>query len=225
MTRGGNSSGAKYPNKYLSSVEVRDCLQTQIVQPVVNSSRMVCAFRLIWRGTDGYCDQIWENIAEYHQLANNIVKAVPGVDFFVSSVSATASWKYHKKEKTVQIFPAIAFWVVTEVEDFCRFQCQLLREVDQNRFGASAKLLNAENPSRGQAYADTICKTLFTVMKDVQGNYVETRMETISPSGDTALPIVTVCIRESSNGDFFNDMYLGYTKLAALISRSSLETI
>ena len=161
-----------YPRPMMTNKRFMLSLVHCIVEPVWQANWTACAFRMQWRNDADQAQSVWDNIVSYQSQMDDIIKAVDGISLFVSSITATTSSQYHKPDHPRVIVPALAYWLAVPLEEFNQLTENLFRNLNCNNVGASVKQLVCDNTSM-----DGISKTLFMVLKDTNGIFIEKKAD------------------------------------------------
>ena len=102
----------RYPNQAISSNwKLHRILEDYLVSPAIKHHLYILAFRVVWRHDDNV-EPVWLEIVKHHQVLDGIVKNMPGLAFFLSSVSGTRVMNYKSGCRSSAISPALAYYVV-----------------------------------------------------------------------------------------------------------------
>lgn len=166
----------KLPEASLKSAAVRKAVIHHLVRPVFSVKRNFLAFRLVWsKKRYANVHYIWRNICSYQADINSALKGIDGVEFFISTITATFSLP------SKDVSPALAFWVALNsemVEDLAIYNV-----MRNNSLGAELRLLNSRKEAKdGKPEADREGYLVGMVLKDHQPGYVSDMLKQILPA-------------------------------------------
>lgn len=129
--------------------------------------------RLTWSGKEWPEDKLgllWQNIPSYQEAASKQVQQIPGVDYFISSLTATASFA---SGKPTSVNPGIAFWIVTDAQ----FTNELLlfTRLRKNPFGAALRMITMKKTTTCEEVRQL--NNLAITLKDSCYGYIQQRIE------------------------------------------------
>ena len=157
----------KLPENALSSGAVRTGLSEYLVKPLHRDERRYLAFRLMWNSKHvDEVDTIWNNITYYQQDVCRQLTSVPGVDFFLSDITATTT------RATRVVHPGLAFWVAIDPD--LTSEIQIYTAMRNNVFHADLKLMS--NTQTDLLETDRQIKNLGLAVKDFGPGYVQSRV-------------------------------------------------
>ena len=170
---------SRYPLNNLQCTVLKTALSRDLVTPVVCRGDLARAFRVVWREASyDSLEAAWHTIALQRRKCDAVVRAHPGVEFFVSSITGMFTKGSSKGYKPRAVFPAISYWMVTSpdgddggdsrAEVMCR-----LREVCAR---VEIKPITAQRRPVPDSVAD-ISAPLYVVLKDHNSGYIRRRLE------------------------------------------------
>ena len=143
----------------------------------MSEERKFCAFRLVWIGKAcPNLEEVWSNIVHYQQNTDSRLQMIPGIEFFLSAVTATVTVTAGVAEKDVK--PALAYWVGGRVDALQ--DAQLYISMRSNTFGATLKLMThktARNEHERQL------NNLAMAVKDFGQGFVQSKVNSVSGGG------------------------------------------
>ena len=172
----------------VTSGEVQHLLATRFVNPVTAAGHVVAGLRLIWRGNMDVRSATWRKLAQFQQQVDAELKEVEGLAMFVSAISGTVSKHQNLPGKPVDIFPALAYWVVLTHPNHQKLVYALM---SQNPLGAAMRTLTTRKCVDGNRGLDLLC----TVLKDYNSGFIH---EKIGTTAGTTQPLVRVCVRDQT---------------------------
>lgn len=153
------------PQNTLAS-QVRGKINLELVQPLLQEDVKYLAFRLVWNQREHQnTETIWANMFEFQRQMCRQLMTVPGVYFFICSITAT------KTGTTGDIHPGLGFWVVADPYQI--IDCQVYTMIRNNGFGAELKILKQRSTDQldhGQVHSLSI------ILKDMGVGYVSKKL-------------------------------------------------
>ena len=159
----------KLPGK-LQSAHIKASLSENIVQPLLQDGLNYLTFRLMWTNKDNHAEAVWKYITQYQQGLCEQIKMMPGVVFFISSITATVTMA------TRTVHPGIAFWIATDPNIVKEYQ--IYTALRNNGFGAELKIVT---PRNANSEVDRQLQNLSTTVKDFGPGYVQDKMNVVCP--------------------------------------------
>ncbi len=167
-----NRSG-RHPNHTVTSASARDCLKTQLVEPVVSLGFNVQAVRITWKSPNDM-ETIWARITEIQNSLDAAVNTIRGVKMVISTINGLYTHTLKAGELPKNVRPAIAYWIV---HDNCdpNVAMQAIRQ-------GTAEFHWTEVDVRA-IYRESLvtvkdcCSALFSAMKDYNSRWVSNKVE------------------------------------------------
>jgi len=162
----------KYPSNNLSSKPIKDSLAEHLVIPTVSSSCAIYACRMVWRNdNEEENDANWLDIVSKRLHIDSIIRALPGIGYFVSAITAIFNKPSRKGDVPKFIYPAVAYWIVSAGGTLA--QQQLWGALQTACPNAEVRLLGRSAPLESQQAASS---ALHIVLKDHNSGYVRQRL-------------------------------------------------
>ena len=146
---------------------MRNALSQHLVQPVLHPQRKLMAFRLVW--TSKQCsntEEIWQKIIGYQKAASDQMKLIPGIEFFICTITATTSTG---KVKTIN--PALGFWVA--IDTSLVHESQIYISMRNNGFGAELKIMTHKSV---QNELELHVHNLSMIVKDYVPGFIQNKV-------------------------------------------------
>ena len=135
------------------------------------------AFRLVWtKRQRTNTESVWPNLPSYQQTACEQLKQLPGVEFFLSSITATTI----AQNKTVN--PGLAFWVA--LNQFEVHESLVYITMRNNEYGADLKIMTHKS---GQNEYEQHVHNLSLLVKDYGPGFVQTKVASALGPGEQYL--------------------------------------
>ena len=170
-------SSSRYPLNNLQCPMLKEALSRELVTPVVRRGDVTRTFRIIWREMGDSLMAAWDSIALQRRRCDAVVRALPNVEFYVSSITGVftkGSWKGFKPSA---IFPAISYWMVTTPDvDIGDVRAQVMRRLQDVNARAQFKPITAQRRLPSDTVAD-LSAPLYVVLKDHNSGYIHRRLE------------------------------------------------
>lgn len=201
------------PEAKLNSPHVRSILKTCIIDQLITMENMqFVTFRMVWvRRDDAERDLVWNSIFDIQQEFCNILKGLPGLHFFLSSVTAT--WT----KATKRIHPAVVFWAAKD--PFALEDLQMYSSLRNKSFGSELKFVNM----KGANAADFQLNHLCIALKDFGPGWVQQKLD-YTVGNQSYLRDRIYCKKGTDSFDFFSIFENAVYKLGSHGLNIHLET-
>ena len=184
---------SRYPNNVLYPISAKTALLQHLVTPVVATKANALAFRVVWRG-EHWNTEAWQNILNYRECCDEIVRRAPGVQFFVSCITSIYNKPQQKGALPACFYPAVAYWTVfNETFQYDQLAATISQHVDF-----------PEIKTIGRSCAPNVglnASGLFMALKDHNGGFIRAKLaECLAASGMTEGQIENARIVRVSKG-------------------------
>ena len=194
---------------------MKKALASYLVRPLVQQARRMMAFRLVW--TSKLCrdtQSIWPNMRYFQKAACDLLQEFPGVEFFLSSITATTS-----VGKVKSVNPGLAFWVAIDTRT--GHESQVYLTMRNSRLGAELKILTHKSvPSE----VDLQVHYLSIVLKDYGPGFVETKVASTLGPGEQYLRDRVYMRAAQPDADYLQKLLLAQEALCNLGLQMHVET-
>ena len=159
----GSSTDAAVPASALYSKPVRTVLAERLVGPVLQQCWGVTAVRFNWPFDHATTQLAWQQIVQWRESLDAVIRAVPDCVYFVSAVTATVS--------NGKVLPAVGYWIVmrSAISD-CKL---LMAHLTANKLSAKPKLLLQPYQKSEKDFSNA----LFKIVKDNMSGCVPRLMQ------------------------------------------------
>ena len=198
---GGGPSENTLPAPTLQSKYYQEQLRAHLINPILQMGESkIMAFRLSWLKADpSMAQSLWNSIANMRDAFDLILKQVPGVECFVSALTATAVKNKKDTSPKYNIYPRVGYWLVCSEQLNLR---DLYDRMDSNPYGTTMKLVLQPYQKDEKA----ISSALFSVVKDNIVGMVRRTVDSAvtSQSHGRRVPIVKVVALTEHTGSILN---------------------
>ena len=135
------------------------------MQPLLQNHLKYLAVRLVWTNKNDQAECVWKYITNYQYEVCEQLKGIPGVLFFLSSITATVTMA------TRAVHPGIAFWLAADPQVVQEYQ--IYTALRNNTYGASLKIITHRTANNE---IDRHVNNVSMAVKDFGPGYVQDKI-------------------------------------------------